>query len=82
MTTMHPADSDASGHPNKGMLPPLEGNAPTTHEVKNPLLKLFNGIFKSECSILEDHLLLTNKINLNHFSHTASFQKGDKTQSL
>ncbi|KAH3778534.1 hypothetical protein DPMN_179999 [Dreissena polymorpha] len=68
MTAMHPAGSDASGNPNKDLWPPPEGNAPAPPESKNPLFKLFMDISQSENSILEDHLLLTNKINLHRCS--------------
>ncbi|KAH3883662.1 hypothetical protein DPMN_007622 [Dreissena polymorpha] len=68
MIAMHPAGSDASGNPNKDLWPPPEGNAPAPPESKNPLFKLFMDVSQSEYSILEDHLLLTNKINLHRCS--------------
>lgn len=68
LTAMHPAGSDAAGNPRKDLWPPPEGTAPPPPEEKNPLLKLLMDVCSNQESLLEDHLLLTNRINLHRCS--------------
>ena len=59
MSASHPAGDDKSKwcHP--------EGSAPPVPEEQNPLLKLFNDISYSQEALLNDHILLSNKINMH-----------------
>ena len=64
MTTSYPAGADEYGNPRKDLWPPPEGSAPAPPQDKNPLTKLLMDVSESEESLLEDYLLLTNRINL------------------
>jgi hypothetical protein len=66
LTASHPAGKDENGNPNKitFWFPP-EGTAPLPPEEKNPLIKLLMDISSSQESLLEDHLLLTNRFNIH-----------------
>ncbi len=68
MTASHPAGKDNSGQPNKNLWAPPEGTAPAPPEEKNPLLKMLMDVSDSQESLLEDHLLLTNRINIHRCS--------------
>ena len=68
MTALHPAGKDETGESRKDMWPPPEGNAPPPPEEKNPLLKLLLDVSSSQASLLEDHLLLTNRFNIHRCS--------------
>ena len=68
MTASHPAGVDENGQPRKDFWPPPEGSAEPPSEEQNPLFKLFMDISKNQQTILEDHLLLTNKINIHRCS--------------
>ena len=68
MTTTHPAGTDSEGKPRKHLWPPPEGTAPEPDEESNPLLKLLMDVSDSQESLLLDHLLLSNRINLHRCS--------------
>ncbi|XP_062621909.1 uncharacterized protein LOC134283470 [Saccostrea cucullata] len=68
MTASHPAGKDEQGNSKKDLWPPPEGTAPPPPEEKNPLLKLLMDVSESQESLLEDHLLLTNRINIHRCS--------------
>ena len=65
ITASHPAGKDGSGQPLQTLWPPPEGNAPPPPEEKNPLLQLLMDVSSTQASLLEDHLLLTNRFNLH-----------------
>ncbi|CAG2201823.1 unnamed protein product [Mytilus edulis] len=67
MTANHPAGLDENNKPKK-IWPPPEGTAPAPPDEKNPLNKLLMDVSESQESILEDHLLLCNRINLHRCS--------------
>lgn len=70
ITASHPAGlNDESCH-RKDMKPPPEETASAPHEDKNPLLKLLMNVSKFQESLLEDHLLLTNRINIHRCSNS------------
>ncbi|CAC5397334.1 unnamed protein product [Mytilus coruscus] len=66
MTANHPAELDESQK--KNLWPPPEGTAQAPPDEKNPLIKLFMDVSESQENILEDHLLLCNRINLHRCS--------------
>jgi hypothetical protein len=68
MTATHPAGKNADGTPRKDLWAPPEGTAPAPPEEKNPLIKLLMDVSASQESLLEDHLLLTNRINMHRCS--------------
>ena len=68
MTASHPAGGDESGNPNKNLWAPPEGTCPAPPAEKHPLVKLLIDVSESQESILEDHLLLCNRINLHRCS--------------
>ena len=68
MTASHPAGKDNNGNPRKDLWCPPEGTAPPPPENMNPLVKLMMDISDSQNSILEDHILLTNRINIHRCS--------------
>ncbi|XP_061185108.1 uncharacterized protein LOC133193154 [Saccostrea echinata] len=68
MTASHPVGKDEQGNSKKDLWPPPEGTAPPPPEEKNPLLKILMDVSESQESLLEDHLLLTNKINIHRCS--------------
>ena len=65
---MHPAGKDENGQSLKDLWPPPEGHAPAPPEHKNPSLKLLMDVSSSQASLLEDHLLLSNRFNLHRCS--------------
>ena len=65
MTASDPAGCNDQGEPNTALWPPPEGTAPPTPEEDNPLLKLLSDVAHTQEDLLNDHLLLTNKINLH-----------------
>ncbi|CAC5370555.1 unnamed protein product [Mytilus coruscus] len=65
MTANHPIGLDGNRKPKKNLWPPPEGTAPAPPDEKNPLIKLFMDVSESQENILEDHLLLRNRINLH-----------------
>ena len=68
MTASHPAGNDANGLPRKNLWPAPEGSAPPPPEEKNPLVKLLMDVSESQATLLEDHLLLSNRFNLHRCS--------------
>ena len=68
LTALHPAGTSEMGEPRKDLWPPPEGTAPPPPEEKNPLLKLLFDVSSSQASLLEDHLLLTNRFNIHRCS--------------
>ena len=68
LTAMHPDGSDADGKPRKDLWAPPEGTAPAPPEEKNPLVKLLMDVCSDQESLLEDHMLLANRINLHRCS--------------
>ncbi|KAK3083478.1 hypothetical protein FSP39_023709 [Pinctada imbricata] len=68
MTASHPAGKNVEGEPRKEFWPPPEGTAQVPPEDKNPLIKLLMDVSQSQESLLEDHLLLTNRINIHRCS--------------
>ena len=68
MTASHPAGTDASGNSRKDLWPPPEGTAPAPPEEKNPLIKLLMDVSDTQDALLEDHILLTNRINIHRCS--------------
>ena len=68
MTALHPAGTDADGCSRKDLWSPPEGTAPAPPDEKNPLIKLLMDVSDTQESLLEDHLLLTNKINIHRCS--------------
>ena len=68
MSASHPAGKDDKGNPRKDLWPPPEGSAPAPPEELNPLVKLLMDVGESQENILEDYLLLTNRINLHRCS--------------
>ena len=68
MTACHPAGKDPDGNSRKDLWPPPEGTAPAPPEEKNPLIKLLWDVSGSQDSLLEDHLLLTNRFNIHRCS--------------
>ena len=65
LTASHSGGKDENGLPNKQVWPPHEGTAPMPPEEKNPLIKLLMDVSSSQESLLEDHLLLTNRFNIH-----------------
>ena len=68
MTACHPAGKDLDGNSRKDLWPPPEGTAPAPPEEANPLIKLLMDVSQSQASLLEDYLLLTNRVNLHRCS--------------
>lgn len=68
MTACHPAGKDENGNRRRDLWPPPEGTAPPPPDEKNPLLKLLMDVSDSQHSLLEDHLLMTNRINIHRCS--------------
>ena len=65
MSACHPAGKDANGNHRKELWPPPEHSAPPSFEENNPLMKLLIGVGSLQKDILEDYLLLTNRIYLH-----------------
>ena len=68
LTALHPAGKNDDGLPHTEFWPPPEGTAPLPPEESNPLLKLFMDVSETQESIVQDHLLLSNRINLHRCS--------------
>ena len=62
MTALHPAGSDEEGKPRR---PPPEGSAEPIRNDQDPLVKMLMDIALSKDAILEDHLLLVNRVGLH-----------------
>ncbi|KAL4234881.1 hypothetical protein ACF0H5_006523 [Mactra antiquata] len=76
MTAMHPAGKNNNGIPKTNIWPPPEGSFQNIPTEKNPLLKLLMDVCNSQQSLLEDHLLLTNCINIHKCSAYCLTQRG------
>ena len=68
LTALHPAGSDTEGNPRKDLWPPPHGTCPAPPDEKNPLIKLLMDVSDSQQTLLEDHLLLTNRVNIHQCS--------------
>jgi hypothetical protein len=68
MTASHPAGTDENGNPRKDLWPPPEGTVPPTPDDDNPLLKLLCEAATTQEELLNDHLLMTNKVNIHSCS--------------
>lgn len=68
LTASHPAGKNESGEPRKELWAPPEGTAPQPADEDNPLVKLLMHVSDNQESLLQDHLLLTNRINLHRCS--------------
>ena len=68
MSAEHPAGLDEFGNSRKDLWPPPEGTAPPPPEEKNPLVKLLMDVSHSQGSLLEDYLLLSNRLNIHRCS--------------
>ena len=77
MSASHPAGNGDDGNPRKDRWPPPEGTAP---EEKNLLVKLLMDTYSSQDSLLEDHLLLTNRINIHRCSDYCLRQRGPRKE--
>ena len=75
MTALHPAGSDKEGQPRKDLWPPPEGSADPISEDRDPLVKMLMEMAATQDAILEDHLLLVNRVELHscsdHFLRTS-----------
>jgi hypothetical protein len=81
MTASHPAGTDIDGFPRKDLWPPPEGTAQPTPEEDNPLAKLLSDVAENQEDIINDHLLLTNKVNLHRCSDFC-WQKNRKGEKV
>ena len=68
MTALHPAGSDEEGQPRKDLWPPPEGSADPISEDRDPLVKMLMEMAATQDAILEDHLLLVNRVGLRSCS--------------
>ena len=68
MTALHPAGSDEEGKPRKDLWPLPEGSADPIPNDQDPLVKMLMDIASTQDAILEDHLLLVNRVGLHSFS--------------
>ena len=68
MTALHPAGSDEEGQPRKDLWPPPEGSADPISEDRDPLVKMLMEMAATQDAILEDHLLLVNRVGLHSCS--------------
>jgi len=80
MFASHPAGNGDDGNPRKDLWPPPEGTAPAPPEEKNPLVKLLMDTSSSQDSLLEDYLLLTNRINIHRCSDYCLRQRGPRKE--
>ena len=76
MSASNPAGNDDDGNPRKDLWPPPEGTAPAPPEEKHPLVKLLMDTSSSQDSLLEDYLLLANRINIYWCSDYCLRQRG------
>ena len=67
MTALHPAGND-EGQPRKDLWPPPEGTAEPISDDRDPLVKMLMQIAATQDAILEDHLLLVNRVGLHSCS--------------
>ena len=82
MSACHPAGKDQDGLPRKDLWPPPEGSAPAPPEEKNPLIKLLMDVSESQSTLLEDYLLLSNRVNIHRCSDYCLVAPRSKKESL
>jgi hypothetical protein len=80
MSASHPAGNGDDGNPRKDRWPPPEGTAPAPPEEKHLLVKLLMDTSSSQDSLLEDYLLLTNRINIHRCSDCCLRQRGPRKE--
>ena len=68
MTALHPAGNAEEGQPRKDLWPPPEGTAEPISDDRDPLVKMLMEIAATQDAILEDHLLLVNRVGLHSCS--------------
>ena len=68
MSDQHPAGTDSNDQPRKDLWPPPEGTAPPPPEEDNPLVKLLIDVGNTQKDLLDDYILLTNRINIHRCS--------------
>ena len=68
MTALHPAGSDREGQSRKNLWPPPEGSADPILGDRDPLVKMLIEIAATQDGMLEDHLLLVNRVGLHSCS--------------
>ena len=68
MTALHPAGSDEENQPRKDLWPAPEGTAEPVSNERDPLLKMLMEVATTQDGILEDHLLLVNRVGLHSCS--------------
>ena len=68
MTAFHPAGSDEEGQPRKELWLPPEGSAEPISDDRDPLVKMLMEIAATQDAVLEDHLLLVNRVGLHSCS--------------
>ena len=68
ITASHPAGSDEEGQPRKDLWPAPEGLAVQISDERDPLVKMLLEIAATQNAILEDHLLLVNRVGLHSCS--------------
>ncbi|XP_073231632.1 uncharacterized protein [Porites lutea] len=68
MTALHPAGNDEERQPRKDLWPPPEGTAQPISDDRDPLVKMLMQIAATQDAILEDHLLLVNRVGLHSCS--------------
>ncbi|CAH3045001.1 unnamed protein product [Porites lobata] len=78
MTALHPAGNDEEGQPRKDLWPPPEGTAEHISDDRDPLVKMLMQIAATQDAILEDHLLLVNRVGLHIWKR---FPPGKKVHS-
>ena len=59
---------DEEGKSKKSLWPPPEGTAPPPPEEDNPFKKLLLDVSETQATLLDDYLLLCNRINLHRCS--------------
>lgn len=83
LTASHPAGKDELGNPNKKLWSPPEGSAPPPPEEDNPLYKLLMDVSQTQETLLEDHLMLSNRFNLHRCSdYCLRSSKSNSTSNL
>ena len=65
---MHPAGRDEEGQRRKDLWPPPEGSADPISNERDPLVKMLMEIAATQDAVLEDHLLLVNRVGLHSCS--------------
>ena len=68
MTALHPAGSDREGQSRKYLWPPPDGSGDPILDDREPLLKMLMEITATQDGMLEDHLLLVNRVGLHSCS--------------